>query len=211
MFISNYSASATVNKLLLLLTILLNKTMKNILTFLTISMVFLFVNKSVAQNGFETQFNIGIPANIAAKEISNSSMSVDLAYLFTKKLGKELKGSEGEPLTMNNKPIHFRTLQYGISAGYLHTFNGDDMEDIKLIPIAAALRMYFFNVVSIGGALGYAVGLDSEATDGGGYMEASIGFGPPKRALIFTMKGVNLNGDPEFELLTANLGIRFQF
>ena len=71
--------------------------------------------------------------------------------------------------------------------------------------------MYFLNIVSIGGAFGYAVGLDSEVSDGGGYMEASLGFGSPKRAVLFTVKGVNLEGGPDFELFTANLGIRFQF
>lgn len=182
--------------------------MKNIIKFLTISMVFLFVNKSIAQNGFETQFNIGIPVNIATKEISTYSLSLDFAYLFTKKLGNQLEGVEEKPLTMNNKPLHFETLQYGISAGYLQVFNGENMEDLKLMPIALVLRMYFFNIVSIGGAFGYAVGLDSEVTDGGEYMEASLGFGSPKRALIFTMKGVGLDGG---QLLTANLGLRFQF
>ena len=185
--------------------------MKNIIKFLTISAILLFVNKSIAQNGLETQFNIGIPANIAAKEISNYTMSLDLAYLFTKGLGNPSKNSEGEIIKMNNNPIYSKTVQYGISAGYLHAFNGENMEDLKLIPIAAALRMYFFNIVSIGGAFGYAVGLDSEVSDGGGYMEASLGFGSPKRAVLFTVKGVNLEGGPDFELFTANLGIRFQF
>lgn len=190
---------------------MLNLIMKNIIKFLTISAILLFVNKSIAQNGLETQFNIGIPANIAAKEISNYTMSLDLAYLFTKGLGNPSKNSEGEIIKMNNNPIHSKTVQYGISAGYLHAFNAENMEDLKLIPIAAALRMYFFNIVSLGGAFGYAVGLDSEVSDGGGYMEASLGFGSPKRALLFTVKGVNLEAGPKFELFTANLGIRFQF
>lgn len=204
----HYSASTIVNKLLLLLTILVNYTMKKIITFLTISMVLLFVNKSFSQNGFETQFNIGIPVNIAAKEISNYNMSLDLAYLFTKKIDSSLDDSDN---TLKGEPVNFKTFQYGFTAGYLHAFNDENIDDIKLMPIALAARMYFFNIVSIGGAFGYAVGLDSEVTDGGGYMEASLGFGSPKRALIFTMKGVNLNGGPEFELLTANLGLRFQF
>jgi len=85
------------------------------------------------------------------------------------------------------------------------------MDDIKLMPISGVFRMYFFNIVSIGGALGYAVGLDSAVTDGGAFMEASVGIGSPKKAFIITMKKVFLEGGSDIELYTANIGFRFQF
>jgi len=83
-------------------------------------MVLLFVNKSIAQNGFETQFNIGIPINSYSKEISNFNMSLDLAYLFTKKIESSLDDGNN---TLNGEPVNFKTLQYGFSAGYLQAFN----------------------------------------------------------------------------------------
>ena len=102
-----------------------------------------------AQNGFESQFSIGLPSNIVTKENASFNMAVNLGYMFSTK-SKALDSDDSDP---------FKTasiIQYGISAGYTNTIRDENFDNLQLMPIAAVLRVYWLGVFSIGGSFGYA-------------------------------------------------------
>lgn len=174
--------------------------MNTIKKLLIVFAVLVFGNNSMAQNGLESQLNIGFPSG-TTRDTAALNISLDLAYLFA-----DLHEKNDFVNESNREPQ--KNVQYGVSVGYSYTIGDKNFDDLQLMPIAAVCRFYFLDVLSLGGSIGYAVGLEPEVTDGGGYLEASFGIGVPRGSLSFSMRGVNLADGPEFELLTINVGLR---
>jgi hypothetical protein len=160
----------------------------------------LLLNTLKAQNGFETQFTIGLPSNTISKETSSFNAAFNLGYMFSTKNKRSEIGK-----------VDFKTptiFQYGVSAGYSYTIRDKTYDDLQLLPISAVVRMYYLHFFSLGLGAGYAVGLKPNTEDSGFFAETTFGIGVPQGSIFFAVRGVTSDNSKEFVWSTMSIGVR---
>jgi hypothetical protein len=153
----------------------------------------LLAGLSVAQEGFKVGLHGSVPVG-DNQEITSLAVGVETGYMFalgeSADLGAMVGFINGFPEKYNQEP-------------------GDpDLPNVQFLPLAASVRVWPSNSLSVGGELGMAVGLN-DGNDGGLYYKPIIGY------LMGAQTEVNLSFTgikvDDMEWATINLGILYTF
>ena len=145
-----------------------------------------------AQQGFKIGLNGGLPINQEVNDIVSLVAGVDLGYHYA--LGE--------------------VVDAGVMAGFINGFpekfdsGGADLPHVQFLPLAASFRIWPSNSFSLGGDLGYALGLN-EGNEGGFYYKPLIGYlmgAQTEVSLSYT--GIAVEG---LSWATVNLGVLYTF
>lgn len=126
------------------------------------ALVILFITICSIAHSFGQHINVGISGGLPVGEASDKAtfgFSTDFSYLF----------------------VISETFRVGGSTGYTHFFGDDanfngftiEIDDQQFIPLAASLRVDLPADLTIGGDMGFALGLNS-GNDGGFYFSPRI-------------------------------------
>ena len=145
-----------------------------------------------AQEGFKIGLSGGIPVNQEANDVVSLVAGAEAGYHLA--LGE--------------------VVDAGLMAGFINGFPekfdsaGADLPNVQFLPLAAALRIWLSNSFSIGGDVGYALGLN-DGNDGGFYYKPLIGYLMGAQTEVqFSYTGIEAEGLP---WATINLGILYTF
>jgi hypothetical protein len=145
-----------------------------------------------AQQGFKIGLNGGLPINQEVNDVVSLVAGADLGYHYA--LGE--------------------VVDAGIMTGFINGFpekfdsGGADLPNVQFLPLAASFRIWPSNSFSIGGDIGYALGLN-EGNDGGFYYKPLVGYlmgAQTEVSLSYT--GIAVEG---LSWATVNLGVLYTF
>lgn len=163
--------------------------MKKLLLFTVFAM--LSVTFVTAQGQFRAGLSGGIPIGDAG-DFATFAIAVDLGYLF------EISDS----------------FDAGIATGYSHSF-GDtidvagmqiDLDDVQFIPIAGSARFEVAPSFTLGGDIGYALGV-SDGNDGGFYYSPRAQYGVTETIdIVIAFRGISVDGG-SWDIVTAGVEI----
>lgn len=163
--------------------------MKKVLFFA--AFIFMGLNAMNAQGQFRAGLSGGLPIG-DADDLATFAIAVDLGYLF------EISDS----------------FDAGVATGYSHSFGDDinvagftvEVEDVQFIPVAASARVEVAPNFTLGGDVGYAVGID-DGNDGGFYYSPRAQYGVSEVIdIVLAFRSVSLDGI-SWNLITA--GVEF--
>ena len=153
---------------------------------------FLFSVGLMAQQGVKLGAHGSLPITDEVNSIVSLAAGIDVGYMHA--LGE--------------------VVDLGVMAGYIHGFpekfevGGADLPSIQFLPMAASVRFWLSNSVSIGGDGGYALGLN-EGNEGGVYYKPILGylFGT-QTEINLSYTGISADG---LDWATVNFGILYTF
>ena len=146
-----------------------------------------------AQEGFKAGLNFGAPIGDAG-DFASFSLGIDVAYMF------EVSDN----------------FDAGIASGFTNGFTDDisilgatiEVDDVQFLPIAAAGRFKMADKFSIGGDIGYAIGIN-DGNEGGFYYRPTFGYNlTDKIETTLSYTGISRDGG---SWDTINLGIGYRF
>lgn len=153
---------------------------------------FLFCTGLLAQQGVKLGIHGSLPVTDEVNSVVSLAAGVDLGYMHA--LGE--------------------VVDLGVMVSYIHGFpekfdvGGVDLPSIQFLPMAASLRFWLSNSVSLGVDGGYAIGL-SEDNDGGLYYKPIFGFlFGTQTEINFSYTGIAVDG---LDWATVNFGILYTF
>jgi len=155
------------------------------------AMALLSVTAMQAQGQFRAGISGGLPIGDAG-DLATFGIAIDLGYLF------ELSD----------------TVDVGATAGYSHSFGDSvdfgfgtvDIEDVQFIPIAASGRFEVAPSFTLGGDVGYALGVN-DGNDGGFYYSPRAQYGVSESIdIVVAFRGVAVDGG-SWDIVSA--GVEF--
>ncbi|MDT0644306.1 hypothetical protein RM553_15820 [Zunongwangia sp. F363] len=150
---------------------------------LLLGFIFFGLQSSYSQGGeFLLGVNVGLPVG-DVEDISNFDVGADIGYLFG--LADIVK--------------------VGPTAGYMHFFGEDDVDDFQFIPVGAAGRVDLGFIVA-GLDLGYGIGVD-DGNDGGFFYRPKVGFSVAMLNIVASYTNISI--EDNFSVGTLNLGLEF--
>lgn len=163
--------------------------MKQLLTGLA---ALLFSSGLLAQQGIKLGAHGSLPITEEVNSVVSLAIGIDAGYMHA--LGERV--------------------DLGAMLGYIHGFpekyevGGADLPSIQFLPMAASLRLWLSNSLSIGADGGYALGLN-DGNEGGLYYKPILGFlFGPQTELNLSYTGVATDG---LDWATVNFGILYTF
>lgn len=159
---------------------------------IVLSLLLLIGTGLYAQQGFKIGLNGGLPVSQEVNDIVSLVAGVDLGYHYA--LGE--------------------VVDAGIMTGFINGFpekfdsGGADLPHVQFLPLAASFRIWPSNSFSLGGDLGYALGLN-DGNDGGFYYKPLVGYlmgAQTEVSLSYT--GIAVEG---LSWATVNLGVLYTF
>ena len=159
---------------------------------IVLSLLLLIGTGMYAQQGFKIGLNGGLPVSQEVNDIVSLVAGVDLGYHYA--LGE--------------------VVDAGIMTGFINGFpekfdsGGADLPHVQFLPLAASFRIWPSNSFSLGGDLGYALGLN-DGNDGGFYYKPLVGYlmgAQTEVSLSYT--GIAVEG---LSWATVNLGVLYTF
>ena len=155
-------------------------------------LLFLIGTVLQAQQGFKIGLNGGLPVNQEVNNIVSLVAGVDLGYHYA--LGE--------------------VVDAGIMAGFINGFpekfdsGGADLPNMQFLPLAASVRFWPSNSFSLGGDLGYALGL-TDGYEGGFYFKPLVVYlMGAQNELSLSYTGIAAEG---LSWATVNLGVLYTF
>lgn len=151
------------------------------------------MSSSIAQNQFRAGLSGGLPIGDAG-DLATFAIAVDLGYLF------EISD----------------TFSAGPTTGYSNSFGDEieiggitfEVEDVQFIPLAAAARVDVSDSFTLGGDVGYAIGIN-DGNDGGFYYSPRAQYSVSELIdIVFAYRGIAVDGG-SWDILS--LGIEFGF
>lgn len=151
-----------------------------------------FATGSQAQEGFKVGFHGGLPIDDFNDAVS-LSLGLDAGYMFA--LGE--------------------IVDVGVSTGFIHgfaeTFDSDiivaDLPDMQFVPLAASVRIWPSNSISIGVDAGQALGIN-DGNDGGFYYRPILGYLMGAYTEVnFSYSTINMDNDLSWN--SVNMGLLF--
>lgn len=131
----------------------------------------------------KAQFTAGVAGGLPigdAGDLATFSIAVDLGYLF------EISDS----------------FSAGPTTGFSHSFGDEitilgttfEVEDVQFVPLAAAARVEVADSFTLGGDVGYAIGIN-DGNDGGFYYSPRAQYSVSELIdIVFAYRGVSLDG-----------------
>jgi len=158
----------------------------------TLSLLLLLIGTGIhAQQGFKIGLNGGLPVTQEVNDIVSLVAGVDLGYHYA--LGE--------------------VVDVGIMTGFINGFpekfdsGGVDLPHVQFLPLAASFRIWPSNSFSLGGDIGYALGLN-DGNEGGFYYKPMVGYlMGPQTEVSLSYTGIAA----EFSWATVNLGVLYTF
>lgn len=162
------------------------------ITLLFALFILAFTN-AIAQEEYKIEIFGGIPTARAA-DITTFSLGISAAYQY------EVSD----------------TFATGISIGYYSSFgetvNGVKLDNIQFFPIAATLNLNLSKRLVLGGDIGYAIGVDDRANNGGFYYSPKLQLKLNDNiAIIGAFRGVIITIPEQSAFNIATLGLGFSF
>lgn len=149
------------------------------------------------ESGFKVGIHLGLPVGDAS-DISSLSLGGDVAYLFN--LAEDFK--------------------LGASVGYLaytgKKVEGEKMDNLGFLPIAATAQYSIIENLFIGADLGYAIGLSPSDSDGGFYYLPKIGYQIDLFEVYLGYRGIanKFSGEgysSNIDISSVSLGFNYKF